>query len=169
MRTLFALSLLSLFSCGCACSTKLPDGLPVSYEYNSSGMRAYPIDWYRVETAEDGTVRILSAHDNGEILIVRGPEDIFRRIDELVRKYRLNKLKSRYKPLANIKDGKSWSVSINYPDDNGIYSRGYHSWPREELWKGVEAINQLLKDLSEAAAEEDILGHEDYHEYQTHH
>ena len=158
MKPLFALSLLSLFSCSCTGCNRLPDVPPVSYEYTLSAMRYHHLHWYRVETMEDGAVRLLVQHGNSDVLIVRAPDDIFLRIHKLVRKYGLIRLKSDYRTSRKILDGKSWHVSINYPDTDTIYSRGYHAWPGRRLWSGIEAINRMLQDIADTAKDEDILG-----------
>ena len=162
MKTLFALSLLSLVGLNCSGDKKLPEGIPSRYEYRYSGPVMYPMDWYLVEAGEDGTVRILSSHDGPEILVVRAPEDIFEQIDALVRKYKLQTLKRDYEPSFQVMDGFQWSLSIRYPEYKGVYSSGYHAWPKASLREGIDAINALLKGISEAAQDEDILGHESH-------
>ena len=162
MKTFLALSFLSLLSCSCIGGVRLPAGPPIRYDYMLSGMRSAPMEWYRAETLEDGSLRLLVLNGRDSVLIVRPPEDLFRQIDALVRQYGLNRLKSRYKPHADIRDGKSWSVYIRYPEGDSIHSDGYHRRPRKELQDGIEAINALLRQVAEAATGEDILGQADY-------
>lgn len=159
MKTILALSLLSLLGCS---GSSLPEGLPLRYEYRLSWTMRYPVDWYLVETTDQGVTRILACHDNGEVTIVRAPEDIFARIDKLVRDAHLERLKENYKPHARILDGKSWSISIRYPDKQSIYSSGYHAWPKEQLREGIKAINALLQQLVDNAPGDDILGTGNY-------
>ena len=161
MRTLFALSLLSLFACSCA-GGGMPEGLPSLYEFRYSGTMQYPIEWYRVETAEDGTLRILSSHGEADILVVRAPEDLLQRIDRLARQYKLYRLKENYQPSFDVWDGNSWSLRIRYSDSFSISSHGYHVWPPKKLRAGMDAINQLLREVVDNAREEDILGHESH-------
>lgn len=161
MKTLFALSLLSLLSCRCI-GGKMPDGIPTRYEFRCTGAVEYPLEWYLVERADDGTLRILSSQGGPDILIVRAPEDIFTQIGQLARKYGLYRLKEDYQPDFDVFDANSWSFRISYPDYQGISSGGYHVWPEKKLREGIDAINRLLKEIVSSAKEDDILERKSY-------
>lgn len=161
MKPLFALSLLSLLGCSCL-GGKMPDGTPDRYEFRYSGPMMYPLEWYLVERADDGTLRILSSHGEADILIVRAPEDIFQQLDSLARQYRLNRLKEDYQPPFQVLDGNFWSFRLRYPDHQEISSGGYHAWPAKALREGINAINGRLREIVSAAKENDILGHDNH-------
>lgn len=150
--------LLTLLSCH---FERMPQGLPVFYQYGYYGMRSNPILWLRADRDPSGTPRLSYVRNQFEITIIRAPEDIFLRIDSLARKARLNRLKDRYTPLANIKDGNSWSLNLKY-EQGSISSHGSNAWPSRELRDGIDAINAYLESLADAAGEEDIIGKEPY-------
>lgn len=160
MRTLIALSLLSLFSCSCVSQ---PEGYPCFYEYRETAMSRFPTVWYRVE-ATPGAIRILVSHEDGKVLIVRAPADIFQQIDKEVKKAHLERLKSRYKPLLRVLDGTTWSIDIHYHDRH-VSSHGHQAWPDKKRREGIDAINALLQDLANNARGDDILGEGEYDDF----
>lgn len=151
--------LLTLLSCH---SGRMPEGLPVYYQFGYYGMRSNPILWLRVDRDPSGTPRLSYVRNQFEITIIRAPEDILLQIDSLARKASLNRLKNIYTPLADIKDGNSWSFQLKY-EQGSIYSHGSNAWPSRKLKDGIDAINAYLVSLADAAGEEDIIGKEPYH------
>lgn len=150
--------LLTLLSCH---FERMPQGLPVFYQYGYYGMRSNPILWLRADRDSSGTPRLSYVRDQFEITIIRAPEDIFLQIDSLARKARLNRLKNIYTPRVEVRDGNSWSFHLDY-EQGSVYSHGSNAWPSRELRDGIDAINAYLVSLADAAGEDDILGKEPY-------
>lgn len=77
----------------------------------------------------------------------------------LVKEYRLDRLKERYRPPMKILDGYQWSVRFRY-EENSLSSHGANAWPTRKYRDGIRSINDYLQGLVDAASEADIRGHE---------
>jgi hypothetical protein len=163
MKTLLLLSMMLPFL---SCSSVFvkssgrnpkPDGPATSYEYQLSGTMRYPYTYYVVNRDSTGMVRIawLTGHEP-DVRVIRGPEDFFLHLDEMVAQYNLHKLKNRYLPRADVRDGKMWHAYIRFAN-NGISTGGDNAWPPQALRDGIDAINQYIQSLIEASSEEDVL------------
>ena len=155
MKTLFALSfLLPLLACGQAC----PEGRLSYYEFSYSGTMAWPITYYRVELDEEsGQLTLGWSRSEPEITLIRVGPEVLSHIDALVKEYRLYRLKDRYLPPVRILDGHQWSVYFRYEQDS-ISSHGSNAWPSGRLREGMDAVNDYLKGLIDAATEDDVIG-----------
>ena len=91
-----------------------PSGAFKYYEYNSSTMREYPHEYYRLEySGREGAV-LSWAKCNSEVVRVRVPEDAVRKVDSLICSYKLYKLKKTYRPPFMVHDGIQWHVYFGY-------------------------------------------------------
>ena len=177
MKTLLAFSIILPFLGGMIFtktrgSNPRPDGPARSYEYQYSGMMMYPITYYEVKRDEDGAVRITyleknRAHDNPkgpDVIIVPGPDDFFERVDAIVAKYKLHRLRGTYTPRADIRDGYMWHTYIRF-QKNSISAGGSNAWPRQKLWDGISAINDLIQSAIDASTEDDVIFRQPYKDY----
>lgn len=138
---------------------KFYNATPTSFFYQYSGMTAYPIFSYGVETREDGTVALSFSEYGPEVTVYKAPDDLFQRIGDIARKYKLYKLQRSYHPDIEILDGYGWSMQIYYPDGY-ILSGGSNAEPGKKLSEGISAILKMLHDIVENAGPEDIIGHD---------
>ena len=152
-------------------SNPRPDGPCTSYEYQHSSTMMYPLTFYDVKRDGDGTVRIAFIEDKWQdhpggpdIIIIRGPEDLFGRIDAIVAEYKLHRLKNIYTPRAHVLDGYMWHAYIRF-QKNSISASGSNAWPSEKLWAGVEAINSYIQSLIDASTEADVIERIPYLDY----
>lgn len=136
---------------------KKPEGPVTSYTYSYSGTMAYPIDYYKLEKLEDGTVQLGYSHYDNDIHLIRVPEEVITKVTDMVEKYQLWKLKRSYRPKMEILDGYGWHVYIEC-EKGSISSGGTNAGPKSELSAGYHSINNYLDSLYTAAAPEDSLG-----------
>ncbi|MBR1872734.1 MAG: hypothetical protein IJ795_05955 [Bacteroidales bacterium] len=138
-------------------SNPKPDGPASYYEYQYSVMMRYPQKYYMVErNAEGKTTLAWSENCEEDIRVILAPDDLLTRIDAIVSKYKLYRLKSSYRPSVTVLDGNMWGVQLRF-DKNSIYSGGSNAWPPKKLSAGIAAINDLIEKQIESASEEDII------------
>ena len=155
-------------------SNPKPDGPARSYEYQYSGTMMYPITFYDVKRDDSGAVRIAYmqpdwGHDTPEgpdVLVIPGPADFFERVDAIVAKYKLHRLKGTYTPRADIRDGYMWHAYIRF-QNNSISAGGSNAYPSAKLWSGIEAINDYIQELIDASSEADVVFRQKYREYRN--
>lgn len=132
-------------------------GAPVTYyEFMYKNSRAYPILFIRLERTEDGVARLGYSDGNNDITWIRVGDEVFQTVGDMIRQYKLRKLKRDYMPRFDIRDGNSWHLYAGMGKDS-VSSSGYHTWPSDKLRAGIDAINGYLGDLVKGASEEDIL------------
>ena len=140
---LLLLMLVPLF----ACARTRPGGPLVSYEYELQNYRSgYPTVSYQLVMSASGTQTLNYSKRDGVIHSLVLQEDALGKIDLLMKKYRLYRLKESYRPRMKILDGKHWSVRFSYQSDS-ICSRGSNAYPRARLRSGIDAINAYLDSL----------------------
>jgi len=162
MKTLMAFSMLTTLFAALSCDSaaaRFTESKLLSYNYSYSGTMAHPITWYRVDTDENGTVRLSWSKYGPDITVLRAPQDLLDRIAQMARDSKLHKLKENYRTRLNVLDGYSWHLELRY-EEGKIYSGGYHSWPNAKLRGGIEAINACLEEIIQNATEADVIGHE---------
>lgn len=157
MKTLLALSFLLPLLAGCkAC----PEGKLTYYEYRYSGTSAWPICYYRVEqNAETGGVTLAYCRNEAEVTLLRVGPEVLGKIEALMKEYKLYRLKDRYLPPVRILDGHQWSIYFGL-EGGSVSSHGSNAWPPSKLRGGMDAINDYLQGLVDAASENDIIGRE---------
>lgn len=152
-------------------SNPRPDGACRSYEYQHNNTSMYPLTFYDVKRGDDGTVRIAFMEDKWQdranapdVIVIRGPEDLFGRIDGIVAQYKLHRLRNIYTPRADVRDGYMWHAYIRF-QKNSISASGSNAWPPEKLWGGIEAINAYIQSVIDASTEADVIARQPYLEY----
>lgn len=146
--------ILSLFGCGAV----VPKTSPVLYEFTEDACYYYPRYYYKVDIGEDGQQRLSYSHDTETITIIRLREDVLAKIASVVLERKIYQIKEMYLPPMRVLDGYTWHLSIKYPNTK-IYSTGQNARPKGSIREGIEKINEMLKSISAAAAEEDIIGY----------
>lgn len=163
MKTIILLSMMLPFLAGHTFWVKSsgrnprPDGPARSYEYQHSGTMRYPITFYEVERDSTGTVCIAWSEDHSpDIRVIRGPEDFFSRVDEIVAQYKLHRLKNSYRPRMRVLDGEMWHAYIRFAN-NSISTGGDNAYPPADLMAGIQAINGYIRSLIDASGEGDVI------------
>ena len=157
---LISAMLFSLFGCSGANGINL-EGAFRYYEYQSSTMRAYPYEYYRLECSEDGALTLSWSKVSSDLTVLRVPDDAAREAVSIIEQYRLTGLKSSYRPVGRVLDGTMWHVYFTVGEKD-ISCNGENAWPAERQRKGIEAMNAYFNTLIEAAKEEDILEVKDF-------
>lgn len=144
---LLAFSLFAPLGIACSPQGKLQGSL-TSYQYSYAGSMSRSGTYYKVELAEDGSVRISYSNEGrwGPIKVYRGPADALETIDKMIADGKLNKLHKEYKNPMHILDGWSWSLYIRY-EKGSIDSGGYMAKPSQGLWAAIEGINAYIDTL----------------------
>lgn len=161
---MLVLSFLSLFGCRSQQPPKsdLPEGDRIVYFTLSKGggMRRFSGYKYKVQETKDGQVHFLFNHeypDEKEFYV--DDHSVFDTLGAIVRKYRMDRYRSRYEPRMEILDGYSWNLYVKYASGKTISSGGYMAGPdnwsqaREELlnclnsWKNKPGLANELEFL----------------------
>ena len=121
----------------------------------------FSVQHYALKYDQDGQLLLERADRGPAVTIYRVPDEVAARVDEMVRTYKLKKLKHSYKPLVRVLDGKSWTFKVKYKDAS-IYSGGENAWPSSKLMDGINAIRAYLDEVIAGCSEEDIIGQRDY-------
>lgn len=132
------------------------EGPVTSYEYCYNATMAYPLEYYRLETTEEGVARLGHSKGENEIIWIKVDQEVFDTVADLIRQYKLYKLKRDYEPPFEVLDGRSWYLHANNGKD-GFSSSGYNAWPPKKLREGIDAVNAYLKSLIDAATPDDII------------
>ncbi|MBO4476596.1 MAG: hypothetical protein J5737_07750 [Bacteroidales bacterium] len=152
--------LLSLFGCGKSGDDfengKKPEGAFKYYEYRSTTMREYPREYYRLENTEDKGLTLSWAKSNSPVTVLRVPEESVEKLTSLINQYKLYKMKDRYTPPFDVRDGIMWHVYFRY-EGSSTSTSADNAWPPEPMKKGIEEINAYFGRLIEASSQEDII------------
>ena len=163
-KLLFLMSLLSFFGCrpGTQAADPLaqpvPDG-PVrleSFYYTAThGYRGFTNRGYRAERISDGKVRITVELGDDRDRVFIADDSVMDSLEDIVREYRMDRYKERYKPMFDIKDGDTWDFSLKYSDGKRVQSGGYEAMPNngQEAFKKVEEFFSPWRDF---APEEEV-------------
>ena len=85
---------------------------------------------YDVSYTEDGRVHVvIDEGAPGEKEFYLNDSVIFDELLAIVKTYRTDKYKERYKPKAHITDGDSWDLYYKYDSNRRVSSGGYEAWP----------------------------------------
>ena len=139
-KLLFLMSLLSFF--GCRHTPQAPEE-PVrldSFYYTAThGYRGFTNRGYRAERLKDGSVRITVEVGNDRDRVFKAEGSVMDSLEALVREFRMDRYKERYKPKFDIKDGDTWDFALKYSDGKRVRSGGYEALPDN----GREAFNKV--------------------------
>jgi len=99
-----------------------------SYDHHNSMSQSG--EKYDVSYTEDGRIHVVideGAPQEKEFYL--SDSVIFDELLTIVKTYKTDKYKERYKPWAHITDGDSWSLYYKYDSKRSISSGGYMAWP----------------------------------------
>lgn len=150
-KFLFLMSLLSFLGCRPAMPTPDPLAQPVpdgprrleSFYYTAThGYRGFTNRGYRAERLSDGKVRITVELGDDRDRVFLADAAVMDSLEALVREYRMDHYKERYKPMFDIKDGDTWDFSLKYSDGKRVRSGGYEAMPTgaKEAFHKVEEL-----------------------------
>lgn len=157
-KILLLMTLLSFLGCGKTSASadqpaaEGPARLNMFYHTATHGWRGITNRGYRAERLKDGKVRITVELSDDRDRIFEADEAILDSLDALVREYKMDKYKERYKPAFDVKDGDTWEVSFDYSDGKHVFSSGYFTMPDKanEAFKKVEALFAPWRDREPA-------------------
>ena len=131
------MSLLSLLGCRPG-----PSALDSFYYSATHGFRGFTNRGYRAERLGDGKTRITVELGDDRDRVFLAEASVMDSLEALVRTYRMDRYKERYKPVFDIKDGDTWDFSLKYSDGKSVRSGGYEALPANgrEAFKEVEAF-----------------------------
>ena len=128
------------------CTQRMPSGPIRAYEYTHNNCTAFPVAHYQIVISASGTQTLIYSRNEAENHSVVLKEDALGKIDALVRKYKLYRLKRDYYPPFTVYDGWSWSLTVSYERDS-FSSGGQNQRPPERLQAGIDAINGYVESL----------------------
>lgn len=144
MKTILALFfLMTLFGCGQGPS---PKGKVLGYEYFYTGTMVHPIETFELAVDEKGQAYIDHSANDGVVTRTEVSAEVLEKVDSLFREYKLWKLKDSYYPPFTVYDGYMWHCYFRIDGAENIYSHGSNARPPENLCKGIDAINALLRE-----------------------
>ena len=152
-KFLLLMSLLSFL--GCRPQTPAPQSLadgPVrltSFYYTAThGYHGFTNRGYRAKLQNDGSVRITVELGDDRDRIFEADASVMDSLEAIVREYRMDKYKERYKPMFDVKDGDSWDFSLDYSDGKGVRSGGYFTMPdgAREAFDKIEGLFTPWRD-----------------------
>lgn len=149
--SLFFTTVLALFSCG-GIKSSGPEGKLISYSYGHQGSMAQPTYDFSMKRLDDKTCEIAYFnHDveprieNYEYVLdtVVKPIALMDSVEAIVRESKMWNYKERYKPVFEVMDGDSWSLSFKFEGQELPFSSsGYCAGPKGD---GMHNVIQLLK------------------------
>ena len=165
MLLLTVIVLLSLIApIASACPTQKVKGELVYYEYRRQGDHLWIHEYYKLMRLDDGTPVLKYSHHGPIAKVIRVPEEAFPMVADMVRKYKLRRLKYDYTAPLEILAANTWNLWVMY-DGGCISSGGFNGGrPPRRLDAGIEAVNAYLHSLTDNAADEDIIGYENLRE-----
>ena len=132
------------------CTAKMPSGPIRAYEYTKRNCSIYPVFRYQLVVDASGVQTLNYSIDEDEVHCVVLQEDALGKIDAIVRKYKLFRLKRDYKPPFTVYDGWAWSMTVSYERDS-IHSGGTNARPPRRMKEGIDLINEYIKGFIPAS------------------
>ena len=126
------MSLLSLLGCRQetpASGSDEPTRLVSFYYTATHGYRGYTNRGYRAERLKDDKVRITIELGDDSDRIFEADASVMDSLEAIVREYKMDKYKERYRPLFDVKDGDTWDFSLDYSNGKRVRSGGYFTMP----------------------------------------
>jgi len=145
VRHHFILLFMALFTCSCAAG---PAGKVVWLSYHEYSSAVYATVHYDFQQEADSSYTLIHCADRSpeEALMAVVPAEVAERLREIVLEEKMHRYKEDYRPLTDIRDGTSWSLSVAYDDEQTITSSGYAKRPRGH---GLERLENYLNEVWE--------------------
>lgn len=83
---------------------------------------------------------------------IKAGEDVAKKIDAIVDKYKMVKFKGEYKPDIEVLDGHQWTFNLELKDGSSTRADGYEAWPKDGPSAFGEIID-LMEELAKGKAE----------------
>ena len=127
-----------------------------SFYYSAThGYRGFTNRGYRAERLADGKVRITVELGNDRDRVFEADAAVMDSLEALVREYRMDRYKERYKPMFDIKDGDTWDFSLKYSDGKRVRSGGYEALPNGGR-EAFEKVEEFFKPWRDFGPSEDV-------------
>ena len=127
-----------------------------SFYYSAThGYRGFTNRGYRAERLADGKIRITVELGNDRDRVFEADAAVMDSLEALVREYRMDRYKERYKPMFDIKDGDTWDFSLKYSDGKRVRSGGYEALPNGGR-EAFEKVEEFFKPWREFGPSEDV-------------
>lgn len=159
IRPLLVMSLLSLIGCGAQSPAPrlVPEGpahLTSFYYTATHGYRGFTNRGYRAERQQDGRVCLTLELRDDRDRVFLAEASVMDSLEAIIKEYRMERYKERYKPMFDVKDGDSWRVTFGYSDGKRISSDGYFVMPDRagEAFTQVEALFAPWREMEPAGA-----------------
>ena len=141
------MSLFSFFGCGHNAPAPQsayhgPARLDSFYYTATHGYRGFTNRGYRAERLEDDAVRITVELGDDRDRIFIADAAVMDSLEAIVKEFKMNRYKERYKPVFDIKDGDSWEFYLDYSNGKKVRSGGYEAKPdgANEAFDKIEAF-----------------------------
>ena len=127
-----------------------------SFYYSAThGYRGFTNRGYRAERLADGKIRITVELGNDRDRVFEADAAVMDSLEALVREYRMDRYKERYKPMFDIKDGDTWDFSLKYSDGKRVRSGGYEALPNGGR-EAFEKVEEFFKPWRDFGPSEDV-------------
>ena len=122
--------------------TEEPVCLDYFYYTATHGYRGFTNRGYQAERLADGKVRITLEIGNDRDRVFKAEAIVMDSLEAIVREFRMDRYKERYKPVFDVKDGDSWDFALKYSDGRKVRSSGYFTLPDNgrEAFARIEAF-----------------------------
>lgn len=143
-----------LLGCGSADSKKaMPKGRLLSLEFEKTARSIWPEEYYLVNTDDNGKTWITNISQDGDTMKVAANENLLSELRDIIEQDKLYRLKERYTPFGDVRDGWHWRFVARFENDESIYSECTNTKP------GSLSLDRIRKALSKAF-ESSLLGAE---------
>ncbi|MBR5744546.1 MAG: hypothetical protein IKX94_04385, partial [Muribaculaceae bacterium] len=143
-----------LLGCGSADSKKaMPKGRLLSVEFEKTARSIWPEEYYLVNTDDNGKTWITNISQDGDTMKVAANENLLSELRDIIEQDKLYRLKERYTPFGDVRDGWHWRFVARFENDEKIYSECTNTKP------GSLSLDRIRKALSKAF-ESSLLGAE---------
>jgi len=132
-----------LLGCGSADSKKaMPKGRLLSLEFEKTARSIWPEEYFLVDTDENGKTWLTNISQDGDTTKVAVGENLLSELRNIIEQDKLYKLKERYTPFGDVRDGWHWRFVARFENDEKIYSECTNTRP------GSLSLDHILEFLS---------------------
>lgn len=126
----------------------------LNYFYHTAthGWRGFTNRGYKAERLKRGKVRITVELGNDRDRVFETGASFMDSLEALVREYKMDRYKEKYKPRGDVRDGDTWEFCIKYSDGKRVYSSGYEAYPigGSKAFDKVEEMFAQWRDMEPA-------------------
>ena len=123
----------------------MPEGELVRVEFSRDVSAERPQFEGRVEQDSTGTFVLRAMKENGGPLYEKKLDaEVMQRFRQIIEEEKMYKYKERYRPMAQVFDGWSWSFSADFSNGSSISSHGSNASPKGD---GLRRIWDYMQEL----------------------